>query len=240
MSLATDPAQPAQDQPAQTSPVYRPVGEAALMVEFGTVIDAEIHAHVLALDSALADRPFAGFAEAVPSYASLMVCFDPLQTDHARARAAIDALLARPEAPTQAQALREIAVCYDGDFGADLAEVAAATGLGIDAVINAHLGGDYRVFMYGFAPGYAYMAGVPEALHLPRKTAAVRGVPAGSVIIAGAQCLVTTITMPTGWWRLGRSPTAILTGDEKHPFLFDIGDQVRFRRIGLDEMGRAG
>ena len=218
-----------------SAPLYRPVGETALMVEFGDVIDAAIHARVLALDTALAAVPFPGFCEAVPAYASLMVRFDPIQTDHATAIAALDALLAHPPAAKGQPALREVAVCYDGDLGPDLAAVAEATGMSTEAVIAAHLSGDYSVFLYGFAPGYAYMAGVPEGLRLPRKPAAVRDVPGGSVIIAGPQCLVTTITMPTGWWRIGASPTAILTGDESRPFLFDVGDHVRFRRISLDE-----
>jgi inhibitor of KinA len=102
--------------------------------------------------------------------------------------------------------------------------------------------GDYGVFMYGFAPGYAYLAGVPECIQLPRKPEPVRGVAAGSVVIAGPQCLVTTLTMPTGWWIIGRSPTRILTAQEDRPFLFDVGDRVRFRRIGrgeFDELVRA-
>lgn len=216
-------------------PLYRPVGDTALMVEFGDVVAAALHERVLALDAALAAAPFPGFCEAVPAYASLMVRFDPLATDHAAAIAALDSLLAHGPASRGAAARREVAVCYDGDLAPDLAAVAEATGLGVEAVIAAHLAGDYSVFLYGFAPGYAYMAGVPEPLRLPRKAAAMRDVPAGSVIIAGPQCLVTTITMPTGWWRIGRSPTAILTGDDAHPFLFDIGDHVRFRRISLDE-----
>lgn len=216
-------------------PLYRPVGDTALMVEFGDVVAAALHERVLALDAALAAAPFPGFCEAVPAYASLMVRFDPLATDHAAAIAALDSLLAHGPALRGAAARREVAVCYDGDLAPDLATVAEATGLGVEAVIAAHLAGDYSVFLYGFAPGYAYMAGVPEPLRLPRKAAAMRDVPAGSVIIAGPQCLVTTITMPTGWWRIGRSPTAILTGDDAHPFLFDIGDHVRFRRISLDE-----
>ncbi len=96
--------------------------------------------------------------------------------------------------------------------------------------------------MYGFAPGYAYLTGLDPALHVPRKPAAVRGIPAGSVIIAGAQCLVTTLTMPTGWSILGASPMRLLTDDPTHPFLFDVGDRVRFARIdraSFDAMGGA-
>ena len=109
--------------------------------------------------------------------------------------------------------------------------MAARSGLSEEAVIAAHLAGDYRVYLYGFAPGYAYMAGVPEALRLDRKTAPVRGVAAGSVIVAGAQCLITTLTMPTGWWILGSTKVRVLTGDTSRPFLFDVGDRVRFRRL---------
>jgi inhibitor of KinA len=85
--------------------------------------------------------------------------------------------------------------------------------------------------MYGFAPGYAYMSGVPLAMQVPRKPAAVRNIPAGSVLVAGPQCLVTTLTMPTGWSVIGRSPTRILSRDENSPFLFDVGDKVRFKRV---------
>ncbi|RIK85155.1 MAG: hypothetical protein DCC69_11055 [Hyphomicrobiales bacterium] len=132
-------------------------------------------------------------------------------------------------------ALREVEVCYDADLAPDLAAVAEASGLTPEEVVAAHLRGDYGVSMYGFAPGCAYLAGVPEEIRLPRKQAAIRGVPAGSVIIAGPQCLVTTLTMPTGWWIVGRSPTRILREeDADRPFLFDVGDRVRFRRIARE------
>lgn len=212
-----------------TFPRFRPVAERALLVEFAETPDPAAEAAVAALDRALAAAPFAGFAEAVPAYVSLLVAFDPLTTDHATAEAALRALLTHPaEAASRAQ-VHEVPVCYDGQ---DLPEVAARTGLAPDAVIATHLQGRYRVVMYGFAPGYAYLAGVPTALHLPRKPSALRDIPAGSVLIAGPQCLVSTLTMPTGWWIIGRSPVRILTGDPVHPFLFDAGDSVRFRRIG--------
>lgn len=217
-------------------PVFSPLAEHSLMVEFGDRIDPVVQGRVRALDAALAATPFAGFLEAVPAYASLLVRFDPLETDHGQAEAALRVLLDRGGVAPHAGTLREVAVCYDEGLAPDLAEVARATGLTPEAVVAAHLAGGYAVAMYGFAPGYAYLTGVPAAIRLPRKPAAVRGVPAGSVIIAGAQCLVTTITMPTGWWVIGRSPTRILTGDADRPFLFDVGDPVRFRRITRAEL----
>lgn len=219
-------------------PRFRPVAERGLLIEFDDQIGDAAHDAVLRLDRALADAPFPGFAEAVPAMVNLLVTFDPLVTDHRAAEAHLRGLLGRGTAGA-AGALREVLVCYDGDLAPDLPEVAARTGLTAEAVIAAHLAGDFRVFMYGFAPGYAYLAGLPPELRLDRKPAPRRGVAAGSVIIAGGQCLVTTLTMPTGWWIIGRSPTAILTGDATRPFLFDVGDRVRFRRITRAEYGAA-
>ena len=211
-------------------PYFAPIAEHSLLVEFGEQIDPSVHERVLALDAALSAAPFLGFREAVPAYACLMICFDPQATDHLAVKAYAKALLSQPLAP-RSRTPREVEVCYDADLSSDLAHVAKTTGLSTEAVIAAHLAGLYEVYMYGFAPGYAYLAGVPRPLWMPRKPAAVRGVHAGSVLIAGPQCLVSTLTMPTGWWIIGRSPTRILTRDPDRPFLFDVGDPVCFRRV---------
>ncbi|MFM7654110.1 MAG: 5-oxoprolinase subunit B family protein [Paracoccaceae bacterium] len=209
-------------------PIFRPVAEHGLLVEFGDRIDPLTHAAVLALDRALAARPVSGFAEAVPAYVNLLVRFDPLITDHRAVETALRALLKAPDTPVDAKAVRRVDVVYDGP---DLDEVARRTGLSPEAVIAAHLGGSYQVALYGFAPGYAYLSGVPQEIALPRKEAALRGVPAGSVIVAAGQCIVTTLTMPTGWWIIGHSPTVILDAQGARPFLFDVGDRVEFRRV---------
>ena len=216
-------------------PIFSAVAEHSLLVEFGDQIDRAINAKVLHLDQVLAEAPFHGFVEAVPAYASLLIRFDPVISDHTLAEVALRGLLDHTASLGHPQGQPDVAVCYDFDFAPDLPAVAATTGLSPEAVIGAHLAGQYSVFMYGFAPGYAYLAGVPEAIRLPRKPAAVRGVTAGSVLIAGPQCLVSTITMPTGWWAIGRSPTKILTGNPVRPFLFDVGDSVQFRRISRAE-----
>lgn len=216
-------------------PVFSPMAEHSLLVEFGDRIKADLQERVRALDAGLAASPFTGFLEAVPAFASLLVRFDPLVTDHGRAEAQLRALLELPLTALRPSTPREVEVCYDPAHAPDLAAVAAATGLTPEAVVAAHLAGDYAVAMYGFAPGYAYLSGVPEAIRLPRKPAPVRDVPAGSVLIAGQQCLVSTLTMPTGWWVIGRSPTRILTETAERRFLFDVGDPVRFRRIGRAE-----
>jgi inhibitor of KinA len=64
----------------------------------------------------------------------------------------------------------------------------------------------------------------------------VRDVPAGSVIIAGQQCIVTTFVMATGWWIIGRSPAKLFRPDEEEPVLFGVGDEVRFVRVGPEAL----
>jgi inhibitor of KinA len=223
-----------------TYPAFKAVADRAVLVEFGATIADDIHGQVVRLDRMLAATPLAGLVEAVPAYASLMVVFDPLATDHGQVTAALRALIAGPDLPRMPGGRHDIGVCYEGDLGPDLAQVAAARGISVEAVIAAHLAGDYRVYLYGFAPGYAYLAGTPPEIQMPRKPVAVRDVPAGRVIVAGPQCIVTTLKMPTGWWVLGASPNQILRGDPAKPFLFDVGDRVRFHRMGRAEYHAAG
>ena len=216
-------------------PRFRPVADHALLVDFADGFSDAAHAAVLHLDAALTAHPCPGVTEAIPAFVSLLVDFDPLLTDHTLVEAHMRGLLTHPETARRTPALHQVPVCYDDDLAPDLPEVAHQSGLTPEAAINAHLAGDYAVAMYGFAPGYAYLGGVPAQIQLPRKPAPVRGVAAGSVIIAGAQCLITTLTMPTGWWIIGRSPARILTGDPARPFLFDVGDRVQFHRISRAE-----
>ncbi|MFZ9334693.1 MAG: 5-oxoprolinase subunit B family protein [Burkholderiaceae bacterium] len=244
---------PAAATPRQ--PVFRAVSDHALLVEFGSEIQGPVHDAVLRLDQALQRKPFEGLVEAVPAYVNLLVIFDPLVRDFDEVQAHLMELLDAPAAVRRNRSTREVLVCYDGDFAPDLDAVAERTGLSREAVIEAHLSGRYQVFMYGFAPGYAYLGGVPEAIRMERKPSPVRNISAGSVLIAGPQCLVTTLVMPTGWWIIGRSPTGFMSSenddagdsgsgtnvraDAARAFLFGVGDAVVFRRISRSEFDAA-
>lgn len=217
---------------------FKPIADHALLVSFADEISDAAHASVVALDKALAGKPPVGVIETVPALVNILIDFDPLATDHKALEATVRERLGGLQPEIITGTTRQVQVCYDRAFGPDLNAVSKATGLSEEAVINAHLAGDYKVLMYGFAPGYAYLAGVDKAIQVPRKPGAVRDVPAGSVIIAGPQALVTTITMPTGWSIIGRSPTQILSDDRDRPFLFDVGDKVTFQRISRDDFDR--
>ena len=210
---------------------FKPVADHALLVELETKISDAGNQAVIALDHAIGTADIEGIREVIPAFVNLLVEFDPLITDHVAIEAAIQSLFPITAAPESDHQHHSIPICYDDEFAFDLAAVAEASDMSVDAAIKAHLSGDYKVCMYGFVPGYAYMAGVPTEIQMPRKPTAVRDIAAGSVIIAGPQCLITTLMMPTGWSIIGRSPTKVLLTDPDQPFLFDVGDRVSFERV---------
>ncbi|MDA3031674.1 MAG: allophanate hydrolase subunit 1 [Actinomycetota bacterium] len=217
---------------------FAPVGDSALLIELASEFTEEANRQVVALDqainSAIGEGRVVGILETVPAYVSVLIVFDPLVTDHDAVRAAID-LLDTTGAAVVEPSRHHVAVCYDLGVAPDLETVAATSGLSPDGVVEAHLSGSYRVVMYGFAPGYAYLSGVPDSINVPRKQQSVRGVPTGSVIIAGGQCLITTIEMPTGWSVIGRTHFRVLPEQSSAPFAFRPGDEIVFDRITLDE-----
>jgi inhibitor of KinA len=207
-------------------PEVRPVGDSGVLLVFGSTVDAGLFDRILALDAALNADPLPGMVETVPAYVTLLIEYDPLVTEFEAVAAAALARLAGVTG--QAIEARTHIIPMVFEDAPDLDEVAVRTGLRVDAVIAAHLAAEYRVYMYGFAPGYAYMDGVPKALQLPRKPVPVRSRPVGTVMIAGGQCLITTLPMPTGWWVIGQTDVQVLRIDDPAPFLFRPGDRVRF------------
>lgn len=207
------------------TPQVQPVGDTAVLLNFGTIIDPAVFDHILALEAALMADPPPGLVETVPAYVTLLLIFDPLLTDGEAIAAA--ALALNVAAKATAGSLHNVPMCCDDDLAPDLAEAAERLELTTEALMETHLASEYRVYMYGFAPGYAYMDGVAPALQLPRKPVPVRSRPVGTVMIAGGQCLITTLPMPTGWWVIGATRTQVL---RPAGFLFQPGDRVRFTR----------
>lgn len=116
-----------------------------------------------------------------------------------------------------------VPVRYDG---ADLGAVAEHAGLGSDDVIRLHADRPYRCAFVGFLPGFPYLLGLDERLHMPRLATPRPLVPAGSVGIGGSQTGVYPAASPGGWRLLG---TALMTFA---PDWIEAGDIVVFRATG--------
>lgn len=201
----------------------RPSGEAALVLEYGEGIDPDLHRQVLAADRAVVAAALDGVEEAVPSYRSLLLRIDPLVTTP---DAVLEAL-ARVQAVPVADDGRLVEVAIDLTAGDDLPVVAERCGLTVDEVVAALTGVDLRVYLHGFAPGFAYLGGVPPALHVPRRSTPRSPVPAGSVLLAGGQAALCPTSMPTGWWVVGRTDDVLFDPFADPPVPFAAGDRVR-------------
>jgi len=132
-----------------------------------------------------------------------------------------------------------VPVCYGGDLGPDLAAVAAQAGCSEDEVIDLHTTQDYRVFVVGFVPGFAYMGPVNPRLALPRRSNPRTRVPAGSVAIAAGQTGIYPVETPGGWHLIGRTRVQPFDETRAEPALFRPGDRVVFRSITRDEFDRS-
>ena len=226
------------------SPVEGPVrivaaGDAALVVEMPARIDPAINARLVAMADALRARCGSAVQDAVVGYCTLTIYFDPFQVDPRWLEAEVLAVSRETEgAPAVEGALVEIPVCYGGELGPDLDEVADRIGCSPAEVIELHAAPEYRVYVVGFVPGFAYMASVDDRLALPRRSTPRTKVPAGSVAIAAGQTGIYPTETPGGWHLLGRTPVRPFDPRRAQPVLLEPGDRVRFVPIAREEFDR--
>jgi inhibitor of KinA len=206
-----------------------PAGDAAIIVEFAERIDPTINARAIALAEALRAIPQPGIRDVVPTFRSVAIYFDPLQTDHDRLMERVRALAStEAEPPSLAAVPLRIPVRYGGEFGPDLAEVARFAHLTDAEVVALHASATYRVFMLGFLPGFAYLGTVDARIAAPRRATPRASVPAGSVAVAGVQTGIYPSETPGGWQIIGRTSIKPFDLSRSEPCVFKAGDAVQF------------
>lgn len=228
------------------------LGDRALLLRLGDGIDAVLNARVHAVTRALHAAQLPGVTDIVPAYASVAVHYDPMawnasesgQSPGEQFAQRILAVAFSPgcsTASTQSaenKRTAEIPVCYGGEHGPDLADVARLAGLDESEVVARHVAGDYHVAMLGFAPGFPYLLGLDPTLHAPRRANPRTRVPAGSVAIGGAQTGIYPRELPGGWQIIGCTPLTLFDAGHDPPALFAPGQPVRFRVIDTKEFAK--
>ncbi len=220
-------------------PLFLFAGDSAVNVEFGKTIDPQINKKIRSLSDSLSRKPIKGVTECIPTFRSLLVCYDPLQTG---GEALIRKLKKRIDSLSSSSADKKrvfrIPVCYGGEFGEDIAFVASHAGLTEKEVIDIHTGRDYLIFMLGFMPGFAYLGDMDERLHTPRLSNPRTSIPAGSVGIGGEQTGIYPLASPGGWQLIGRTPVKPYDPTREEPILYRAGDYIRFFAVDADEYRR--
>ena len=211
-------------------------GESCLVVELGDRIDVALNVQVRALGLAVERAGLPGVVEAVSTYRSLAIYYDPLRIGRDNLREKIDTLLHSPlEEAEQRSKVVEIPTVYGGEHGPDLGFVARHTGLSEEEVVRLHTEPLYHAYMLGFTAGFAYLGGLSERLSTPRLPTPRLRVQAGSVGIGGAQTGVYPLEGPGGWRIIGRTSLCLFDASRQPPTPILPGDKVRFVR--LDEEG---
>jgi allophanate hydrolase subunit 1 len=190
-------------------PRLLPSGDSAIAVEFARAIDDIANQRVLALEKAMAASPIPGVTETVPTYRSLLV----------------------PLPPAGKTRRWRVPVAYGGENGIDLEDVAKSLNITPDEVVARHAGGDYRVAMIGFTPGWSYLSGLDKSLHMPRRLNPRVFTPAGTISIGGVQAGIQCLAAPSGWHLLGRTAVRTFQLHRDPVFLTEPGDRVTFYQI---------
>ena len=213
---------------------WQTLGEQAIILQWPQY-HADVTSQIMQLVQSLQQSPFAGFVESVPAFQSLSIHFDlsemgtvidphPFVADYVK-----QLMKSVPSHYISKSRKIEIPVFYDDS--PDLAELCRLSGLSRERWIELHTSAEYTVVCVGFAPGFPYLAGLPEALQMPRRAEPRLHVQAGSVAIGGAYCGIYPQQSPGGWHIVGRTQVCLFDAAQQPPALLQTGDKVHFRAV---------
>ena len=221
-------------------PTISPVGDRAISIDFGQVIDPTINRHIRQTIERIKALQLEGIIELVPTYCALLVEYDAMLYSYSEICKIIEPTLEEGMTNTTNELVIvvEVPTVYGGEFGPDLSFVASHNHLSEDEVISIHSGTDYLVYMLGFIPGFTYLGGMDPRIATPRLSSPRTLIPAGSVGIAGEQTGTYPSDSPGGWQIIGRTPVTMYDMSKAQAALLKAGDYVRYVPIDETEFHR--
>lgn len=221
-------------------PTISPVGDCAISIDFGQVIDPKINRHIRQTIERIQALQLDGIIELVPTYCALLVQYDAMLYSYADMCHIIEPIFSESitDNDNEKVTVIEIPTVYGGEFGPDLGFVASHNNLSEEEVIAIHSGTDYLVYMLGFIPGFTYLGGMDPSIATPRLSSPRTLIPAGSVGIAGEQTGTYPSDSPGGWQIIGRTPVTMYDMSKEQAALLSAGDYVRYVPIDEAEYNR--
>lgn len=209
-------------------------GDSSLLVEFGKEISPEINRRISTTVQLMKEQHIEGVVDMIPAFCSLLINYDPRVVSYAEIKERVQALVKIDvKAGEGKKKVFEIPVCYGGEYGPDIANIAEHAGLTEEEVIKIHSSRDYLIYMLGFLPGFCYLGGLDERIHTPRLANPRLKIHAGSVGIGGSQTGIYPLDSPGGWQLMGMTPVKTYDPEREVPILVETGDYIRF--IPIDE-----
>ena len=221
-------------------PTISPVGDCAISIDFGQVIDPKINRQIRQIIEQIKDLQLDGIIELVPTYCALLVQYDAMVYSYSDICRILEPTLQESvmDSANELVTIVEIPTVYGGEFGPDLGFVASHNHLSEAEVVSIHSGTDYLVYMLGFIPGFTYLGGMDPRIATPRLSSPRTLIPAGSVGIAGEQTGTYPSDSPGGWQIIGRTPVTMYDMSKKQAALLQAGDYVRYVPIDENEFHR--
>jgi len=211
-------------------------GDSALNLVFSDTTSPETSTAIRQAADQLSRDPIPGIIEMIPTFCSLMICYDPMKIGFDELVANVRTRLTTLGGGHVSQRkIIHIPVCYGGKFGPDLDDVARYHHLSPDEVIKIHSSKDYLIDMLGFLPGFAYLGGLDKRLETPRLETPRTRIEAGSVGIGGSQTGVYPLPSPGGWRLIGRTPIRPYDPNRDKPILYSAGEFLHFDPVDENE-----
>lgn len=211
-------------------------GDSSLLIEFGKEINPEINRRISATIQLMKEQHIEGVVDMIPAFCSLLVNYDPRVISYDEIRERMQALVSvDAKAGEVRKKVFEIPVCYGGEYGPDIKNIAEHAGLSQEEVIRLHSSRDYLIYMLGFLPGFTYLGGLDERLHTPRLANPRIRIPAGSVGIGGSQTGIYPLDSPGGWQLMGMTPVKTYDPSRQTPILVEAGNYIRFVPVEEEE-----
>ena len=204
-------------------------GDSSLLIVFGEEISPLINAKISSAVRLMKQQQIEGIVDIIPSFAALLINYNPQVVSYGALRSRMEAILSM-DLDTQdvVKKVYEIPVCYGGEFGPDIQNIADHAGISVEEVIEIHSSCDYLIYMLGFLPGFCYLGGLDERIHTPRLANPRLNIPAGSVGIGGSQTGIYPMDSPGGWQLMGLTPVRTYDPDREVPILVNAGEYIRF------------
>lgn len=214
-------------------------GDSSILVEFGKVISPEINRKITATVQLMKMQHIEGVVDIIPAFCSLLINYDPRVISYEEITERMQHLLKMDAKMDEGKKkIYEIPVCYGGEYGPDIANIAEHAGLTEEEVIKIHSSRDYLIYMLGFLPGFCYLGGLDERIHTPRLANPRIKISAGSVGIGGSQTGIYPLDSPGGWQLMGMTPVKTYDPDREVPILLEAGDYIRFIPVDEEEYNR--